>query len=94
MMLGVLAIASTLATSELHPRTPVPWPDDTPCMTVVDRSQSAVLHLAYEIPFEDVDISEGEVADSRRNQFGAPAPGLGLLVVAGLRRRRPKRCAS
>ncbi|MBZ5708554.1 MYXO-CTERM sorting domain-containing protein [Nannocystis pusilla] len=56
-----------------HPRTPVVWPQDTPCMTVVDRSQSTLLHLDYEIPHEDTMVPPPpmEVADSRRHQFVA-----------------------
>jgi len=51
-------------------RTLVQWPD-APCMTLVDRTQSAVLHLDYAIPNEDTDVTSDEVADSRTHQFFA-----------------------
>ncbi|WAS95142.1 hypothetical protein [Nannocystis punicea] len=72
-MIAATALAVVVATSELHPRTPVTWPEDTPCMTVVDRSKGSVLHLSYSIPFEDTMVSPppAEVADSRRHQFVA-----------------------
>jgi MYXO-CTERM domain-containing protein len=38
-------------------------------MTVVDRSQSPIVHFAYKIPYEDTDITPDEVEDSRRHQF-------------------------
>ncbi|MEM7156148.1 MAG: hypothetical protein AAF799_25060 [Myxococcota bacterium] len=49
-------------------RTPVVW-SDTPCMTIVDRSVDATLHIPYDIPLEDLDVTEDEVADGRRHQF-------------------------
>ena len=52
----------------LHPRTPVLW-DEAPCLTVVDRSVDPVLELDYAIPFEDTEVGEDEVADSRTHQF-------------------------
>ena len=60
---------SARAGNGIHPRTPVVWPDDTPCMTVVDRSQAATLQFSYGIPYEDTDTTSDEVADSRRHQF-------------------------
>lgn len=65
----LLAPVAARAGNGLHPRTPVLWPEDVPCMTVVDRSQSAVLHFAYDIPYEDTDVTADEVSDSRRHQF-------------------------
>jgi len=68
-----LAVAAlpvvALAGNGVHPRTPVVWPADTPCMTVVDRSQGATLSLSYTIPYEDTEVTDDEVADSRRHQF-------------------------
>ncbi|MCY1060681.1 MYXO-CTERM sorting domain-containing protein [Nannocystis sp. SCPEA4] len=72
-MIVTVAVLLLPQTSELHPRTLVVWPEDTPCMTVVDRSQSTLLHFAYEIPYEDTMVPPPpmEVADSRRHQFAA-----------------------
>jgi hypothetical protein len=52
-------------------RTPVTWPSDTACMTVVDRSQSAVLQFPCEIPREDTELASEEMPGSRRQQFVA-----------------------
>lgn len=103
--LGATIIAVSLvpqvaaAGNGLHPRTPVEWPEDTPCMTVVDRSQGATVHFPYTIPYEDTDVTPDEVTDSRRHQFVAfcrnhspqePLPGwlswadVGSAVTAGL----------
>ncbi|HWB73906.1 MAG TPA: hypothetical protein VG755_03100 [Nannocystaceae bacterium] len=57
------------ATNTRHERTPVVWPEPA-CMTLVDRSDG-VLHLDYEIPFEDTMVTPDEVADSRTHQFFA-----------------------
>lgn len=65
----VAAPAVAFAGNGLEPRTPVAWPDDTACLTVVDRTQGAMLHLDYSIPYEDADVTPDEVADSRRHQF-------------------------
>jgi len=51
-----------------HPRTPVDW-SDAPCMTVIDRSQNPIYPLTYAVPFEDTQLTDDEVADSRRHQF-------------------------
>lgn len=74
----VLAIAASSLTSYTaragnggHPRTPVIWPEAPPCMTVIDRSMLTTVHFPYEIPYEDVDVTPDEVADSRRHQFVA-----------------------
>ena len=67
---GCVAVpAVAFAGNGLEPRTPVDWPDDTACLTVVDRSESAMVHFDYGIPFEDPEITPDEVADSRRHQF-------------------------
>lgn len=59
-----------LAGNGLHPRTPVEF-IDPPCMTVVDRSVDSVMHLDYTIPYEDVEVTEDEVHNSRTHQFFA-----------------------
>ncbi len=51
-----------------EPRTPVDW-TGAPCMTVVDRSVSATVHLDYAIPMEDTELTDDEVEDSRTHQF-------------------------
>ncbi len=70
MLLGVLVPGLAQASNGLHPRTPVVW-DDVPCMTLHDRSQGAVFHLPYGIPFEDTETTVDEVPDSRTHQFFA-----------------------
>lgn len=67
--LALLSPAAARAGNGLHPRTPVQWPADTACLTVHDRGQGSVLHLDYEIPYEDTEITPDEVDDSRRHQF-------------------------
>lgn len=66
---GALAPLTARAGNGIHPRTPVEWPDGVPCMTVVDRSQSATYQFSYGIPYEDTDKTTDEVADSRTHQF-------------------------
>ena len=68
---ALAAPAVAHAGNGLHPRTPVEWADDTACMTVVDRSADPVVQFNYGIPFEDTDVSEDEVSDSRTHQFAA-----------------------
>ncbi|MBZ5711784.1 hypothetical protein [Nannocystis pusilla] len=65
----VAAPAAASAANGIEPRTPVDWPDATACLTVVDRQQSAMVHMPYSVPFEDVDVTVDEVADSRTHQF-------------------------
>ncbi len=66
-----LGVASTAwAGNGLHPRTPVEFVDP-PCMTVIDRSVDPVMHLDYTIPYEDVEVTEDEVFNSRTHQFFA-----------------------
>ena len=69
LVVGV-ASAPAAASNGAKPRTLVQW-DDVPCMTLVDRSQDAVLHLEYAIANEDTDLTADEVADSRTHQFFA-----------------------
>jgi MYXO-CTERM domain-containing protein len=66
-----LAPQAARAGNGLLPRVPVVWPADTPCMTVVDRSQSPVVHFDYSITMEDTGLLPDEVPDSRRHQFVA-----------------------
>ena len=66
----VLVPRPAAAGNGTHPRTPVLW-TDAPCMTVIDRSQSANFPLVYTIPFEDTDVTPDEVANSRTHQFFA-----------------------
>lgn len=66
---GALAPGALRAADGVTPRVPVKWPDDTPCMTVVDRSQSPVVQFPYGIPYEDTEVTADEVPDSRRHQF-------------------------
>lgn len=66
---ALLAPMTARAGNGIHERTPVEWPADTPCMTVIDRSQQAVVHFEYQIPYEDTDVTMDEVSDSRRHQF-------------------------
>lgn len=66
--------AAASAGNGLKPRTLVQWVD-APCMTLVDRSAEAVLHVPYAILVEDPapgeSITEDEVPDSRTHQFFA-----------------------
>lgn len=66
--IGLPSLAS--AGNGLHPRTPVEFPN-APCMTVVDRSVDPVMHLDYAIPYEDTEVTEDEVHNSRTHQFFA-----------------------
>ncbi len=61
----------------LHPRTPVLFPP-TECITIVDRSVDPILHVEYDIPYEDpgegpdaMMVWEDEVEQSRTHQFFA-----------------------
>lgn len=65
---ALLAPATAEAGNGLHPRTPVVW-DDSPCVTIVDRSVDPTVDLTYAIPFADTDVTEDEVTDSRTHQF-------------------------
>lgn len=69
------------ASNGTHQRTPVQWEGTAgscelselapQCMTLVDRSDEAVLHVPYRIPYPDTAVTPDEVADSRRHQFFA-----------------------
>lgn len=72
-----LGASSAWAGNGLHPRTPVLFPA-TECMTIVDRSVDPVLHIEYDIPYEDpgegpdaMMVWEDEVEQSRTHQFFA-----------------------
>ncbi len=65
----VLSFASAASAGNgPEPRTPIDW-TGAPCMTIVDRSVSATVHLDYGIPMEDVEVTDDEVEDSRTLQF-------------------------
>ncbi|PRP90097.1 hypothetical protein ENSA5_67940 [Enhygromyxa salina] len=64
----ILSPAIAEAGNGQHPRTPVDW-SSAPCMTIIDRSQSPIYPLAYDIPYEDTDVSLDEVPGSRAHQF-------------------------
>lgn len=70
MVLGLLAPGLAHASNGLNPRTPTLW-EDVPCMALHDRSQGAIFHLPYAIPFENTDLTEDEPPDSRTHQFFA-----------------------
>lgn len=67
---GLLVPGLAHAGNGVRPRTPVVW-EDVPCMIVHDRSADPILHVPYGIPFEDTDVGEDEVPDSRTHQFFA-----------------------
>ena len=71
VLAALLSPTLAWAGNGIHERTPVKWPDGTACMTVIDRSQGAVVHFDYEIPLEDTMVTADEVPDSRRHQFVA-----------------------
>lgn len=58
-----------------EPRTPVDW-TGAPCMTIVDRSVSAMVHLEYAVPMEDTELTDDELEDSRTHQFFGFCRGL------------------
>ncbi|MEM9458068.1 MAG: hypothetical protein AAGF11_28080 [Myxococcota bacterium] len=69
--LGLWAIAtSASAGNGIKPRIPVDWAN-SPCMTVVDRSTDATVHMDYMVAEEDTELTGDEVDDSRRHQFFA-----------------------
>lgn len=83
--IAAVAAAMTFATladasNTKHERTPVVWEGggglcnlpvlETPCMTLHDRNEGP-LHFPYGIPYEDTDVADDEVADSRTHQFFA-----------------------
>lgn len=68
--LGVSIPASARAGDGMRLRTPVLW-SDAACMTVVDRSVDPVVHVPYDIPFEDTEWTDDEVPDGRTHQFFA-----------------------
>jgi hypothetical protein len=68
--LAMLAPATAAAVNGATPRTP-PAFGEPPCLTVVDRSVDAVLHVAIGLPFEDAVLTEDELPDSRTLQLFA-----------------------
>ncbi|HWB74693.1 MAG TPA: hypothetical protein VG755_07050 [Nannocystaceae bacterium] len=71
LAVGLTTAGTASASNGSKPRTPVVWSADA-CATVVERATTPVLHLAYEVPFEDLGpLSTDEVDDSRTHQFFA-----------------------
>lgn len=70
ILAALLLPAAASASNGTKPRIPVDW-TGAPCMTIVDRSDEAVLHLPYMISQEDIDLTPDEVEDSRTHQFFA-----------------------
>ena len=70
LVAGLAPVHEAAAIDGTRIRTPVVW-SDTPCMTIVDRSVDATLHVPYDIPLEDLDVTKDEVADGRTHQFVA-----------------------
>ncbi len=67
--IGLLLLASpAFAGNGTKPRIPVDW-SDAACMTIVDRSASAMVHLSYSVTQEDTELTPDEVDDSRTHQF-------------------------
>jgi MYXO-CTERM domain-containing protein len=58
------------ASNGTKPRVPVDW-SGAPCMTIVDRSDGATLHMPYAVSMDDTDLTADEVEDSRTHQFFA-----------------------
>jgi MYXO-CTERM domain-containing protein len=76
-LLGTLVSLCPIAANAgngVKPRTPVLW-EEPPCLTLVDRSVDANLHIPYAIPMEDPipgeSITPDEVEGSRTHQFFA-----------------------
>jgi hypothetical protein len=74
LLTAALLLVPTLAQAGngAHPRTPIVW-SDAPCMTIIDRSggMGAIHPLTYTIPYEDIELTPDEVANSRTHQFFA-----------------------
>lgn len=71
--LGVIACLcarSADASNIEHPRTPVLWPQ-APCIQDLQLASEASFEFAYAIPYEDTQVSDDELEDSRRHQFVA-----------------------
>ncbi|HWB76690.1 MAG TPA: hypothetical protein VG755_17110, partial [Nannocystaceae bacterium] len=66
-----LAALPTLvhASNGMRPRTPAVFPDDVPCVQTVQRGDT--LHIDYAAPFDDTELGDEELPDSRRYQFFA-----------------------
>lgn len=66
-----LALGLGSGVASAHPltaRTPVVW-SDGPCVTIIDRSQSPIFELHYDVPFEEVEMLVDEPLDSHTHQF-------------------------
>lgn len=60
--------ATAHAVDGIRPRSLVVW-NDTPCMTIVDRSVDPVVHMPYAVSFEDTEHTDDEVETGRRHQM-------------------------
>ncbi|MBX7080948.1 MAG: hypothetical protein K1X88_17245, partial [Nannocystaceae bacterium] len=71
-VLGLLALApaGAHAANGTMPRTPALYPPH-PCLTLVDRSTATTTHFDVHIPFEDTQLTEDELPDSRTLRFVA-----------------------
>lgn len=69
-LLAGLAPALVHAGDGIRPRTPMTW-NDTPCATLVDRTATPTVNVAYGVAFDDTEITADEVDDGRRHQFFA-----------------------
>ncbi len=56
------------ASNSLRPRTPAVF-DADPCLIDVDRSVETNLRFGFDIPYEDTQLSEDELSDSRTLRF-------------------------
>ena len=69
--LAMFALGSTNAhaANAERMRTPALF-EGAPCMTVVDKSvDGPVFHIEYQVPFDDVELTDDELDNSRRMQF-------------------------
>jgi hypothetical protein len=67
--LVVLAPTTTWAANQMRPRTAAIF-EDTPCIMTVDKAvDDPRLHFEYAVGFDDIDLTEEELLDSRTMQF-------------------------
>ena len=66
-----LGSATAHAANAERMRTPALF-EGAPCMTVVDKTiDGPVFHIDYQVPFDDVELTDDELPNSRRMQFFA-----------------------
>jgi hypothetical protein len=70
LLLPALAPTDASAANGNMPRTPALYPPH-PCLTLVDRSASTTTHFDVHIPYEDTQLTEDELPDSRTFRFVA-----------------------